>query len=304
MRQGHSPSGAVCPLCASDRLRLLGVRGTREYFGADPSAEPHLTTAVLRCRRCDFIFADPVHPWMDRLEQAYYSDPDRYSATAGCDSTPMYLARLRMIEEFRSGGALLDVGAGKGEFLAQAAVRGWKVQGVEPSPAFCKYARDRYGLDLHVGTLDEAEAIPLGHFDAVTLNHVLEHVAQPFRLLRTIRGYLKGDGLLFVEVPNCDSYFLRLVDLYFRLRGLKWSSRLSPFHPPFHRFGFTARSLAFLLEREGYGVLRMTTFSGRERGFHQKKSRWHPEVLLRDLASAMLQFVGNRELLTVVARLR
>lgn len=279
----------------------MGIRGTREYFGADPNADPHLVTDVMRCGACDFIYASPMHERMLQLEQAYYGDPEKYSATVGSDASTMYRTRLDFISASKTGGALLDVGAGKGEFLALAAGKGWDVQGIEPSPSFRRYAKDRYGIACHAGYLGDSVSLPERSFDVITLNHVLEHVDRPHGLLEGIRRYLKEDGVIFIEVPNCDSYFLRVLDLYFRMKGLPWSSRLSPFHPPFHRFGFTSRSLTLLLERSGFRVLRAATFSGRDRGFQQKRSMWHPEVILREIASTSLQFLGNRELLAVIA---
>lgn len=279
----------------------MGVRGTREYFGADPQADPHLTTDVMRCGACDFIYVNPMHERMLALEQAHYDDPERYSATVGCDSSTMYQVRLDLLSAYKAGGTLLDVGAGKGEFLALARDQGWRVEGIEPSSSFRRYARERYGIECHAGYLGDSASLPEHSFDVITLNHVLEHVERPHGLLDVARRYLKADGVLFIEVPNCDSYFLRVADLYFRMKGLSWSSRLSPFHPPFHRFGFTARSLIRLLERSRFRVLRTATFSGRDRGFKQKKFWWHPEVVLRELATAALQVLGNRELLAVIA---
>lgn len=302
MGPARSNDVPVCPLCGSEHSAKMGIRGTREYFGADPNCEPHLVTDVVRCQACDFIYADPMHENMGQLEKAYYSDPEKYSATAGCESSKMYQTRLEFIAKYKTRGALLDVGAGKGEFLAQAVHEGWEVQGIEPSPSFRKYAKDRCGIELHAGCLGDPGTLPENYFDVITLNHVLEHVVQPYALLDLIRRYLKEDGILFIEVPNCDSYFLRVLDLYFRIKGLNWSSRLSPFHAPFHRFGYTTRSLTFLMERSMYNVLCTATFSGRDRGFQRKRSGWHPEVILREIASSSFQFVGNRELLALIAR--
>lgn len=298
----RTDSPAVCPLCGSAQSIRMGIRGTREYFGADPQADPHLITDVLRCSTCDFIYAYPMHERMLALEQAYYDDPERYSATAGSDSSAMYQTRLDLVAAYKAGGTLLDVGAGKGEFLALARDAGWKVEGVEPSTSFRRYAMDRHGIECHAGYLGDSALLAEHSFDVITLNHVLEHVERPHGFLEMTRRYLKADGVVFIEVPNCDSYFLRAADLYFRLKGLTWSSRLSPFHPPFHRFGFTRRSLTELLERSGFRVLRTTTFSGKDRGFKQKKSSWHPEVMLREGATAFLQFLGNRELLAVIVK--
>jgi SAM-dependent methyltransferase len=214
----------------------------------------------------------------------------------------MLQARLDLLSAYKAGGTFLDVGAGKGEFLALARGKGWTVEGIEPCPSFRRYARDRYGIECHAGYLGDSASLPEHSFDAITFNHVLEHVERPQRLLDTSRRYLKTGGVVFIEVPNCDSYFLRMADLYFRMKGLDWSSRLSPFHPPFHRFRFTGRSLTLLLEQSGFRVLHATTFSGKDRGCRRRKSRWHPEIVLRDLATASVKFLGNRELLAVVAK--
>lgn len=75
-------------------------------------------------------------------------------------------------------GRLLDVGCGSGEFLAQMRELGWDVFGVEPDPQAARVAREQFGLTVWPGALAEA-SFPDGFFDAVTLNHVIEHVADP-----------------------------------------------------------------------------------------------------------------------------
>lgn len=289
-----------CPLCGSSRFRKLGIRGNREHFGADPNTEPHVVTDVVRCLQCDFIYTNPMIRGLEHLEADHYADPARYEASAGNDAARMFASRLGLIARHKEPGLLLDVGCGKGEFLEEARKRGWRVAGVEPSEGLCAYARSTYVLEIHHGTLDSTHPAAPASLDAVTLNHVLEHVDRPDALLRAIRPLLKPTGILFVEVPNCDSYLLRAADLYFRSKGLAWSSRLSPLHPPFHRFGFTEKSLRFALERAGYGPAAFETFSGRDRGYGG--GRRSVAARLRDAASAALDLLGNRELLVAVTR--
>lgn len=289
-----------CPLCGQNEPSRIGIRGNREYHGADPQSIPHVWTYVTRCRRCDFIFTNPMIRGVEHLEEAYYSDPDAYQATMAEDMSSMFGLRLDQIEKQRKPGRLLDVGAGKGEFLATARRRGWEVDGVEPSAPFCRYAKERHGLELRQGYLGQTSGLAEGSYDAVTLNHVLEHVEAPAVLLELCARYLKPGGVLFIEVPNSDSYLLRLADLVFRAKGLDWSTRLSPLHPPFHRFGYTERSLTFALQRAGLTVAGMTTFSGADRGC---KGAGQGSLLARcrDTASFLLSALGNRELLATVA---
>ncbi|MBI4349612.1 MAG: class I SAM-dependent methyltransferase [Elusimicrobia bacterium] len=287
-----------CPACGSEQARAIGIRGTREHFGADPLTEPHTVCDVLRCGSCDLIYAHPLVPEMFALEVAHYSDPATYRAREEGGEAAMFARRLELIETYVQSGTLLDVGAGKGEFLEVATRRGWRAVGVEPSPGLAAYAGSS-GAVVHQGTLDEVAALHGATFDVVTLNHVLEHVDRPRALLEAVRERLRPGGVVYVEVPNCDAMLLRLADAYFRARGLRWSSRLSPFHAPFHRYGYTKRSLRASLRACGFEVARARTFSGRDRGH-----RLHRSVVarLRDVAATLLDLFGERELLAVIAR--
>src|SRR5438128_2633116 len=55
----------------------------------------------------------------------------------------------------RAGGRLLDVGAGAGTFLLRMRTAGWEVVGVEPDPVAASVARERFGLPVTIGTLDD-----------------------------------------------------------------------------------------------------------------------------------------------------
>lgn len=101
-------------------------------------------------------------------------------------------------------GLLLDVGCGNGSFLDQMRSLGWEVAGVEPDGEAVSVALERYGLDVFEGSLEEA-GFPEGHFDAITANHVIEHVQDPIGLLKECRRVLKQGGTLVVSTPNINS---------------------------------------------------------------------------------------------------
>jgi len=290
----------TCPVCDSNNALVIGIRGNREYTGADPQATPHIVTNVVRCNTCDMIYTNPEIRGLEHLEAAHYNDSDNYMKELGAGIYQMFDTRIRLIKKYTHAGQpdLLDIGAGKGEFLQVAARAGFQVTGVEPSAGFCEYARTRLGVNMQQGLLGEVGAIRGHRFDVVTMNHVLEHVEQPVDLLRLIQEYMADSGILFIEVPNCDSYLARLADLFFRIKGLRWSSRLSPLHPPFHKFGHTKKSLRYLLQSCGYNVVTCKTFSGKDRSsFVQKGWKYKAAAAFSDL----FNLVGNRELLCVVA---
>jgi SAM-dependent methyltransferase len=146
-----------------------------------------------------------------------------------------------------SRGRLLDVGCGGGDFLAEMRSLGWEVAGMEPDPTAAARAREHYQLDVECGT-PQSTAFSPGSFDVVTLNHVIEHVSDPVRLLEACGRLLRASGRLVVVTPNLRS-------LGRRLYGDAWMH----WDPPRHLFLFTPATLAVCAERAGFEIERIRT---------------------------------------------
>jgi SAM-dependent methyltransferase len=135
-------------------------------------------------------------------------------------------------------GRLLDIGAGRGRFVAEARAAGWDANGIEPSLRGVRGAGE-LGIELQQAGIDDASVTP-GSLDAATLWHVLEHLDDPGAALARISGWLAPAGLLVVGVPN-------LASLQARAGGARW------YHldVPRHRTHFTVHGLHALLRRSG-----------------------------------------------------
>lgn len=290
-----------CLLCGKSDATTLGVRGNREHRGADVKAEPHLFTNVVQCRNCNFIYTNPEIKGIEFLEREHYNNSEEYQTENTDDLLKMFEHRADYIKKIKNGGTLLDIGAGKGEFVFTAKKKGFEAVGIEPSPNFCEFAEKNYNVLVYQGVFGENEDLRGRKFDVITLHHVLEHVEKPDELLKRISEGLEKDGILYIEVPNAGSNAVRLIDLYFRLRGKNWSSRLSPLHPPFHKYGYTSTSLTYLLERCGYKVEKIETFSLLSRSF-RVNDRTDVKGLIRNNAIKSLDVLGNRDMLTVIAK--
>ena len=153
------------------------------------------------------------------------------------------LAARHLPPALHSGSQLLDVGAGSGEFLQFAARMGYRVTGVDPDPKAVSNATKR-GLSIVQGGFP---AIPLesDRFEHVTLNHVLEHVHQPFEALLEVRRLLADGGRIWIATPNTGSLVYRRFGEFWR--GLE---------APRHLCLFNIQSLTGLLERAGYRGIR------------------------------------------------
>jgi 2-polyprenyl-3-methyl-5-hydroxy-6-metoxy-1,4-benzoquinol methylase len=107
-------------------------------------------------------------------------------------------------------GRLLDFGCGGGFFLDVARQQGWEPFGLEPLPGHAIYARVRFQAQVIADTL-RADSYPANYFDAITALQVFEHLPQPREDLRKLVTFLRPGGALLVEVPNFDTWSVRLL---------------------------------------------------------------------------------------------
>lgn len=136
------------------------------------------------------------------------------------------------------GVRVLDIGCGFGESLGYHRARGCDAHGVEADRNILRVA-ERHGLNVQVGLFDPDRYEP-DSFDVVTLDQVIEHVAQPLAVLRGVHRVLRPGGTLVLSTPNADGWGARL----FGRRWIHW-------HAPYHLQFFSRHSMAEAAARSG-----------------------------------------------------
>jgi 2-polyprenyl-3-methyl-5-hydroxy-6-metoxy-1,4-benzoquinol methylase len=144
-------------------------------------------------------------------------------------------------------GRLLDVGCGNGEFIAHMRDLGWQVVGLEPDADAVLAATGTLGLDVRQGSLEDTD-FPAASFDAITMNHVVEHLPEPEETLRRCLGLLRPGGLLVMVTPN--AYSLGHAKFGMDWRGLE---------PPRHFYLYNPKSIRALVTRAGFAVRSLRT---------------------------------------------
>lgn len=128
------------------------------------------------------------------------------------------------------GVRVLDVGCGFGETLGYHRNLGCEVYGVEADTNIRRVA-DKFGFNVEVGLFDPTR-YSKDFFDYVTLNQVMEHVADPIGTLQGIRDILKPGGTAIVTTPNAHTWGIKV----FGKRWVHW-------HTPYHLNIFTTKSM-------------------------------------------------------------
>ncbi len=227
-----------CPACGGK------LRGWRTVPSSEPALGP-VRFALARCVACGtaVTLGATVPALYD--SGAYRSGTPRLHRLAVPALRAYDAQRLRLLAPSLAPGArLLDVGAGRGRFVAAAAAAGYRATGLEPSARGVGAARE-LGADVRPGDVETADVAP-GSLEVVTLWHVLEHVADPGAALARVVGWLAPGGVLLIGVPN-------LAGLQARIGGERW------YHldVPRHRTHFTPAGIEALLGAHGLRVLRI-----------------------------------------------
>ncbi len=228
----------MCPACGGELRDWITV----------PSSDPALGTERIplrRCLRCGTAVTTGTPPPARHDSGAYSAGVPRLHRWV----LPLLRAydaqRLTLLRDLAPpGSSLLDVGSGRGRFVAAARTAGYRASGIEPSDRGVAAAR-AIGAPVTQTAVERAELDP-GSLDAATLWHVLEHLDDPGAAVERVAGWLRPGGTLLVGVPNLES-------LQARVGGERW------YHldVPRHRVHFTPTGVSRLLNAHGFTVLRI-----------------------------------------------
>jgi O-antigen biosynthesis protein len=120
-------------------------------------------------------------------------------------------AHGKMLGLVHPGSRVLETGCANGRFSAVLAEIGCRIVGMEIDAGAAQEA-SRFCERVIVGNLESDETLAQidARFDTIIFGDVLEHLVQPWQVLRSMRDFLKPDGFIIVSIPNVAHWDVRM----------------------------------------------------------------------------------------------
>lgn len=207
MPRDNKKSHIVSPITRSENIVfqnkidcLFIINKYKEIYNIDVSKyfQGLKQIEVYQCLDTDYRFFYPFN-----LE----GDSDFYSAL---QEDPYYYLAWKweyqiVFDRIKSGGRVLEVGCGKGSFLAKLQTHNIMCHGLELNKRALKECKKR-GLIVSDQTVSEQAKLFREKYDIVCSFQVLEHVAKAKEFIEDSLALIKPGGKFFISVPNNNSF--------------------------------------------------------------------------------------------------
>jgi SAM-dependent methyltransferase len=230
----------ACPLCGHEDGEEIAVSSCASH----PLYSPGLPSEMrwVRCDECGHVFVDGY--WNDAAQAILFRNAHPFQLP-GVDTLAGRTVAAKIVEDVSQvrgkwSGRWLDVGFGNGALLTTAAEFGYDVVGLDRRAQGVGLMRE---LGFEARCMDLTELHGEHAFDVISLADVLEHLPYPKLALGRARDLLSAGGVVFVSMPNMDSFAWQQLD---RERRNPYWGELE------HCHNFGRRRLHALLEDTGF----------------------------------------------------
>lgn len=224
-----------CPACGEEKSTFLYTSYDEHPFHRCTCCgcwfEPHLVD--------ENLFKNFFEAYPEAAAVAEEMARERLALISAQSSDQNRFAQLFELLDIFTPGALLDIGANAGQFIAAAQERGWDAWGLE-SDRFALAEAAARGRQV-VGSMPELPSIK---WNMATLWETIEHVADPLGLLSNVEKSLAPEGVIIFTFPNLNNLQLQ------QMRGDCFYSH-GGYNTAGHINFFGIRQFAALLARVG-----------------------------------------------------
>ena len=157
--------------------------------------------------------------------------------------------------------SVLDVGCGEGinlEYLKKVKGAG-KVTGVEINKEIAQKAETRADIIINQSIEDPELHLPQREYDLILCMDVIEHLYDPWTVLKKLAFTLKPNGIIISSIPNIQHWNV----IRHLLLG-KWDYKKAGFWDSTHIRFFTRNTIQKMAVDAGLSVIKMHSMMGKE----------------------------------------
>ena len=229
MINNHDTSTAVCRICSSISPNIGSKNGYLIY----------------RCPDCTFLFAGgDVADFNPMVEYDHYSANQNY-LTKKDKKLKRSGKRIRRCKSLVSGSRFLEIGCNVGIATEAARRLGFVAVGIDVDVAAIEIAKAEFRECQFYAELSTVYAARGVKHDVIYCSEVIEHVADPISVFRSMKDLLVDDGIIWVSTPDTGHW-----------RTPKNIINWKELQPPDHIGMFNRKSVDFALSKVGLRVLK------------------------------------------------
>ena len=226
----------ACSICRSTKFTKYSIAN-------------HILFKCLDCGLLQVVISSEKSTTAVNLEvyNKSYVNSYKFRKTELSDRFRMY---LDLIEKYKRGGTILDIGCGLGFFVEVASKSGvaWDAYGVELNSYLVGEANKSLKGQVKFGSLSRIP-FPPKFFDCITCFDVLEHSVDINKNLQNIHKALKDDGVLVIQSPNYRSLMQYITGSFWDWWAL-----------PDHVVHFSPETLTLAVERNKFIIRMIKTY--------------------------------------------
>jgi 2-polyprenyl-3-methyl-5-hydroxy-6-metoxy-1,4-benzoquinol methylase len=247
-----------CPVCGEAKYSVFCVKDSFVHK---------------RCTNCGFVYVDPRLNFNATIS-FYNSDVNEiYNESKFhevVDNAPDDLENLKNYKLLRQhlpgdvkGMKLLEIGPGKGTFLAKAANDGFEVHAIELNTLLIEKLKK---ITEYIYTKDILELdLPEDYFDVIYFRDVMEHIPNAIEFLTKVQLLLRKGGIVFIDTHNIDSIV--------NLATKDFHTVIFAFEHPVH---WSPKTLTLAGEKAGLKIQKVYFDHGYQSVFHIVNYLLHP----------------------------